>query len=78
MKWINALKAGERLTHASTWKNTQVAVNLLVAVVTVMLSFVDMGIDIGEKEITIVATAVVAVVNIYFTHATSRKIGIRQ
>ncbi len=71
-KWITALRAGERLTHATTWKHTQVAVNAVVALVTVALSYFDVGVD--EKDIITISTAVVAAVNIYLTKATSKKV----
>ena len=71
-KWIKALRAGERLTHAKTWKQAQLSVNAVVALLTVALSYFDIGIK--EEDIVAVATAVVVIVNIYLTKATSRKL----
>jgi len=76
MNWIKALRAGERLTHAATWKNVQVATNALVALITVIVSYFDLQGQITDETMLAVAGGIVAVVNIYFTNATSRKVGV--
>ena len=70
--WIKALRAGERLTHVKTWKQTQIAANAVAALLTVVVSYLDLGIE--DKDVIAISAAVVALVNIYLTKATTKKV----
>lgn len=77
---IQALRAGKELANAAAWKNRQNAVNALVG----LLGFAAAGanafgvtIELTDDLVLGLATGVWAVVNLYFTTATTSKIGLR-
>lgn len=77
MDWLKALRAGERLTHAATWKSTQVAANAIAAILTIGIRYLNLDIPVSDEEVLSIAGVIVTVVNIYFTMSTSRKMGIK-
>lgn len=72
---LEVLKKGQELRSAAAWKNVQVIASALAALLVLLRLF---GVDLGisDEEIAAIAGGIVAVVNIYFTLATSRKVGI--
>lgn len=75
---FNALKPGESLLHAETWKNVQVATNALAIVLTCVMVFApQLGLTADDVQNLAAGIALVGgVVNGYFTIATTKKIGI--
>jgi hypothetical protein len=71
---ISALKVGHELSQSGAWKRKQVWVNLLTGLVAIAFSF---GIEIPlmESDIVLLSGAIVAVLNVVLTMATSKKVG---
>ena len=72
---ISALKVGHKLSRPGAWKSAQVWTNLLTGLVALAFSF---GIEIPlmESEIVLLSGAIVAVLNVVLTMATTKKIGL--
>lgn len=75
---FNALKPGESLLHAETWKNVQVTTNALAIVLTCVMIFApQLGLTTDDVQNLAAGIALIGgVVNGYFTIATTKKIGI--
>lgn len=72
---ISALKVGHELSQPGAWKKKQVWINLLTGLVALAFSF---GIEIPlvDSEIVLLSGAIVAVLNVILTMATTKKIGL--
>lgn len=72
---FDALKKGKRLNSVVAWKNVQIVTNMLAAVVVLLRA---LGIDLGlsDSDIDSVAGAIVVIINVYLTLATTNKVGI--
>jgi methenyltetrahydromethanopterin cyclohydrolase len=72
------LKAGESLQDPARWKNVQNSMNALTVILTVAAQFA--GWQVDDSQINAVAygiaTALNVMFNIYFTTATTDKIGL--
>lgn len=75
LQLISALKVGHELSRPGAWKSAQVWTNLLTGLVALAFSF---GIEIPlvESEIVLLSGAIVAVLNVILTMATTKKIGL--
>lgn len=77
---INALYHGKSLDNAEAWKHTQNAVNAIIIVLTAILQFVP-DLTFTDAQLTQIANVIVmigaGIVNVYFTVATTDKIGIK-
>lgn len=74
---INAIKAGESLKNAASWKNKQILMNVFLVIITTIFEFGN--IDIPEADINSIAYGLATLgvaVNSYLTAATSEKVGI--
>lgn len=86
MKWLElfkALRKGVILTNPATWKERQVAINALSVVAiavygaAVAFGWVPPGLEDSITEIAgYIGGAIVGLVNIWATYATSTKVGI--
>jgi hypothetical protein len=75
----DALEFGQQLANAATWKQRQSRLNALAGFVASALYFVPEFRHIDSQIITDFAGgigAVYALVNWYFTNATSKKVGV--
>lgn len=70
-----ALKQGKMLTKPENWKNAQVITNALYAGV-VLLNALDIKLVLTSTNISTIANAIIILVNIYLTLATSEKVGL--
>lgn len=79
---LNALRAGEELTHTETWKVRQNAINALVAViggVLLVLSFLGIHLQVQADDLVAIAGGLAALgglLNTYLTTATTRRVGL--
>ena len=74
---VNALKAGESLRNAATWKNIQMLMNALLVILGATAKFANM--DIPESDLNSIAYGLSVfgvTMNTYFTAATSEKVGV--
>ena len=73
-----ALKAGKSLENPETWKNRQLAMNACLTVVGLVPIFLPQ-IGLTDSNLNVIALAIAtiggAIVNSYFTAATSDKVG---
>lgn len=77
---IRALRAGNELRNAAAWKNRQNTVNALVGILGVAAAVAQAyGIDLrlSDDLAAGLAAGIWAAVNLYFTTATSAKVGVR-
>ena len=80
--WLNALKAGEQLLDPATWKNRQVTANAILVLLLALVNVLKIkGIEVPVSEEMFGAmsegiAALIGVLNMYFTTATSKKIGL--
>jgi hypothetical protein len=77
---INALKAGEELKNAETWKNRTTAMNCLLALIGLVPMFApQLGFTDANLNVIALAIATVggALVNAYSTNATSERVGFK-
>lgn len=74
---IDVLRKGKRLNNVVAWKNVQIVTNMLAAIVVLLRS---LGFDLGlsDSDIDTVAGAIVVIINVYLTLATTNKVGISQ
>lgn len=72
-----ALRAGESLTNAATWKQRQLRLNALLPIIYLLAHY--LPIDLSADDVDAVATGIGmvggAAVNIYLTIATTVKVG---
>jgi hypothetical protein len=79
---IRALRAGEELKNAETWKNAQITTNALVAIATALvagLSMVGISLPVTNEQLIAIAGGVAAIgglFNTYTTAATSKRVGL--
>lgn len=77
----HAMKKGKRLRDSATWKNRQIAVDAIVAVLGALVlagKLFGLEIDIAPEDRETVAAAVFVLVGTFgaiFTAATSKKVG---
>jgi len=71
---LRALQAGRSLSNPAAWKQVQNVINFLTAGVTVAAA-VGYTVPISDEGIATVAGGVVALVNVYFTVATTGRLG---
>lgn len=77
-----ALKAGEELTNAESWKNRQAtgsAVAAILGLVVVLLPHIGVKIDLSVEDITAIAGGIAAVLGVcstFLTTATSKRVGL--
>lgn len=80
-KLLQALQAGQEIRDPAVWKNRQLTMNLVAAIlagVAVLCKLV-LGFDVPEEtlqSITEIVTIVLGLVNGYLTIATSKKVGL--
>jgi len=77
---LAVLKKGKELADPAGWKNTQVMTNVIASVITAALASFAPGWDLSEGTILLVSgviSGVLAIINIYFTYATSKKVGVQ-
>lgn len=80
-KLFDALKAGQELSNPAVWKNRQTAANLLVVVLSGLsyLASKIWGVTIPDEVVANFAEFIaflLGLINIYFTYATSKKVGL--
>ncbi len=74
-----ALRAGEALADPALWKNRQAAINAVTVAITAgvaLASAFGYSLPVNADEIAAIAYAVVGIVTIYLTYATSEKVGL--
>jgi hypothetical protein len=83
-KLWNALKAGEELGQAATWKNVQASTNALVLIMGLLfsgLSYFGISIEVQNEQLVDICKGIATVgflaMNTYLTMATSKKIGVK-
>jgi hypothetical protein len=80
---IKALKAGNELADPAKWKKGQVLTNTVGALVLAIVGVIKWKfpeINISEDvsdQITQIITAILVMVNLYITPASSKKIGVK-
>jgi hypothetical protein len=78
---IKALKAGEELKNAETWKNVQAtagAVSAVFGAVIMVLGWVGVHLNVTTEELTYIAGGVAGILGVfngYTTLATSKRVG---
>lgn len=72
---LRALQAGRALSNPAAWKQVQNIVNLLAALVAVAAAL-GYTVPISADGLAMVASGIVALLNVYFTVATTDKIGL--
>ena len=74
---VNALKAGESLKNAATWKNKQLLMNVFLVIIATLLKFGNIDIETSDLNSISYGLATLGVtVNSYLTTATSEKVGV--
>ena len=79
---IAALRAGEELKNAETWKNAQATtgdVQTIIGAVLAIAGLVGFKLDIAPEQLALIAGGVaglLGVYNSYLTRATSKRIGL--
>lgn len=73
---LRALQAGRALNNPAAWKQVQNLINLVTALVAVAAAL-GYTVPISADGIATVAGGLVALVNVYFTVATTDKIGLQ-
>lgn len=69
------LKQGRSLANPAAWKNTQIIVSLLSALIVLLNAFgIHFGLD--SDSVNLVAGGIAALANAYLTTATSEKVGV--
>ena len=74
-----ALRAGEALADPALWKNRQAAINAVTVAITAgvaLASAFGYSLPVNADGIAAIAYAVVGIVTIYLTYATSAKVGL--
>lgn len=74
-----ALRAGEALADPALWKNRQAAINAVTVAITAgvaLASAFGYSLPVNADGIAAIAYAVVGIVTIYLTYATSGKVGL--
>ena len=74
-----ALRAGEALADPALWKNRQAAINAVTVAITAgvaLASAFGYSLPVNADGIAAIAYAVVGIVTIYLTYATSSKVGL--
>ena len=72
------LRAGESLADSATWKNRQLSINAILAVLYLLVKF--LPVDLAADDIEAIATVIALIggaLNSYLTVATSDKVGLR-
>lgn len=72
---FTVLREGESLTHAESWKNAQTIGNLLAALVAI-LGVCGVRLGLSNDDVMLIAGAIAALANAYFTVSTSEKVGV--
>lgn len=78
MSIVEVFKKGQVIANPTLWKNRQVTTTVLVAVIFAvinMLALFGYPVYVDIDTANIVATCIIAVVNVVLTYATSDKIG---
>jgi len=75
MKFINVLKLGNSLKDPSWWKKLQSLINLLSGTAPLIVLAVPATRDLLTVDNILALGSSVAAMNVYFTNATSDKIG---
>lgn len=79
---FRALRAGEELANADTWKNRQNAANAILALLGALLALAQsfgINLDIPPSDLAVVASGIAIVgglLNAYLTTSTSARIGL--
>jgi len=75
MRALEVLKAGQQVADPAAWKNAQVWTNFVAALFMLLQAF---GLDFGFSLVHFEAIGliIVFVVNMYFTIASSKKVGL--
>jgi hypothetical protein len=74
---VNALKAGEALKDAATWKNRQSLMNIFIIILGTITQFANVDLPVADVNSIAYGLSILAVtVNLYFTTATSEKVGL--
>lgn len=78
--FLRALRSGEELTNAATWKNRQVLVTALSALLLAVAEIAracGVAIPFADDQVAAVTGAVVVLIfNLWATFATSRRVGL--
>lgn len=79
--FIRALKAGEELANAATWKNRQALVTTITALLMAAAEIAracGVAVPFTDGQITAMTGAVIVLVfNVWATYATSKRVGSR-
>jgi hypothetical protein len=75
MKMFDVLKLGNSLSNPSLWKKIQSLVNLLSGTAPLIIIAVPATRDLLTENNILALSSSVAAMNIYFTNATSEKVG---
>lgn len=78
MSIVEVFKKGQAVANPTLWKNRQVTTTVLVAIIFAvinMLSVFGYTVYVDIDTANIIATCIIAVVNVVLTYATSDKIG---
>ena len=76
---IRALKAGEELKNAETWKSVQATSNALLAVAAAAiagLGIFGVSVPVSNEQLALIVGGIAGLLNWYTTLATSRRIGL--
>lgn len=79
---IGALKAGQELKNASTWKNMQATTSAIVAIagaVFMALGWVGVHIEITTDQVMAIAGGIAGILGVFDTYstlATSKRVGL--
>ena len=80
---IRALKAGEEVKNAETWKNIQATTSAIIAIsgaIFMALGWVGVHLEISPEQLSAIAggiAGILGVFNTYSTIATSKRVGLR-
>ena len=72
-----ALRAGESLANPATWKNRQLRLNAVLAILYLLAKF--LPVELSDDELDAIADSIALIgglVNSYLTVATSDKVGL--
>lgn len=78
MSIVDVLQKGKAVADPMLWKNRQVTTTVIVAIIFAVINLLALfgySVMIDVETANIVATVIIAVVNIVLTYATSDKIG---
>jgi len=78
MSIVDVLQKGKAVADPTLWKNRQVTTTVLVAIIFAVINLLSLfgySVMIDVETANVLATCIIAVVNVVLTYATSDKIG---